>query len=72
MKSKKIMRRILLVAGVIAVIAIIAVLPKNKGGMQGGNGSMPDSKGGMPEDGASANTAATVYSVTTQVLEKTE
>ena len=72
MKSKKIMRRILLVAGVIVVIAIIAVLPKNKGGMQGGNGSMPDSKGGMPEDGASANTAATVYSVTTQVLEKTE
>ena len=70
MKSKKIMRRILLVAGVIAVIAIIALLPKNKGGMQGGNGSMPDSKGGM--HGASANADATVYSVTTQVLAKTD
>lgn len=41
MKSKKIMRRILLVAGVIAVIAIIAVLPKNKGGMQGDPAFIP-------------------------------
>lgn len=35
------MRRILLVAGVIAVIAIIAVLPKNKGGMQGDPAFIP-------------------------------
>lgn len=73
MKSKKIMQRILLVTGVIAVIAIIALLPKNTGGIPGGAGSMPKSKDGMPRGGATASdAAATVYSVTTQVLAKTD
>lgn len=68
MKSKKFMRRMLLVAGVIAVIVVIAVLPKNKGGM-GGMGGM----GGTPGGAASTGDAAeTVYSVTTQVLAKTD
>lgn len=66
MKSKKFMRRMLLVAGVIAVIVVIAVLPKNKGGMQGGMGGTP---GGVVSTG---DAAETVYSVTTQVLAKTD
>ena len=61
MKLNKITRRIILVAVVIAIIVIIAILPKNKGSMSGGNGRMP---GGNMQGG---DAAETVYSVTTQI-----
>jgi len=61
MKSKKTMRRILLVTGVIALIATIALLPKTNG-----------SNGGAPGARAAASETTTVYSVTTQVLTKTD
>ena len=66
MKLNKITRRIILVAVVIAIIVIIAILPKNKGSMSGGNGGMP---GGNMQGG---DAAETVYSVTTQVVAKTD
>ena len=61
MKSKKTMRRILLVAGVIALIATIALLPKTNGSNGGAHGAR-----------AAASETTTVYSVTTQVLTKTD
>ena len=66
MKLNKITRRIILVAVVIAIIVIIAILPKNKGSMSGRNGGMP---GGNMQGG---DAAETVYSVTTQVLARTD
>jgi len=79
MNKNKALKRIALVAAVIAVILVVANLPKSKGGMAGGPGGAPSGakapggnapSGNMPMGGMGfSSQQETVHSVKTVILE---